>query len=56
MVERLYGLLAVHASNQGEVQAAGSGILDALGVKQRDCLKPRLVSSQVIRNLAPPHV
>ncbi len=56
MVERLYGLLEVHASKQGEVRAAGRAILDALGVKQRDCLKPRLVSSQVIRNLDPHHV
>ena len=25
MVERLYGLLEIHASNQGEVKAAGAG-------------------------------
>ena len=56
MVERLYGLLEVHASKQGEVRAAGRAILDALGVRQQDCLKPRLISSQVIRNLDPHHV
>lgn len=56
MVERLYGLLEIHANKQGEVQAAGRAILDALGVRQRDRLKPRLVSSQVIRNLDPHHV
>ena len=56
MVERLYGLLEIHASKQGEVRAAGRAILDALGVQQRDRLKPRLISSQVIRNLDPHHV
>ena len=50
-VERLYGLLEIHASNQGEVQAAGRAILQALGVSQRDCLKPKIVSSQIIRNI-----
>ena len=50
-VERLYGLLEIHASNQGEVQAAGRAILQALGVSERDCLKPKIVSSQIIRNI-----
>ncbi|WP_144871578.1 hypothetical protein [Hyella patelloides] len=50
-VERLYGLLEIHASNQGEVKAAGKAILQALGVSQRDCLKPKVVSSQIIRNI-----
>lgn len=56
MVERLYGLLEIHSSSQGEVKAAGQAILDTLGVKLRDRLKPRMVSSQVIRNLDPHHV
>lgn len=50
-VERLYGLLEIHASNQGEVKAAGRAILQALKVSQKDCLKPRVVSSQIIRNI-----
>ncbi len=50
-VERLYGLLEIHANKQGEVQAAGRAILDALGVKQQDGLKPKVVSSQIIRNI-----
>lgn len=50
-VERLYGLLEIHANKQGEVKAAGRAILDALGVKQRDGLKPNIVSSQIIRNI-----
>ena len=50
-VERLYGLLEIHANKQGEVKAAGRAILEALGVKQRDGLKPKIVSSQIIRNI-----
>lgn len=52
-VERLYGLLEIHASNQGEVQTAGRAILRALGVSKKDCLKPEVVSSQIIRNIDP---
>lgn len=50
-VERLYGLLEIHSNKQGEVRAAGKAILQALGVNQRDSLKPKVVSSQVIRNI-----
>lgn len=50
-VERLYGLLEIHAHKQGEVKAAGRAILETLGVKQQDSLKPNVVSSQIIRNI-----
>jgi hypothetical protein len=50
-VERLYGLLEIHANRQGEVKAAGRAILETLGVKQQDSLKPNVVSSQIIRNI-----
>ena len=50
-VERLYGLLEIHSNKQGEVRAAGKAILQALGVNQRDSIKPKVVSSQVIRNI-----
>ena len=50
-VERLYGLLEIHANKQGEVKAAGRAILETLGVKQSEGLKPNIVSSQIIRNI-----
>ena len=50
-VERLYGLLEIHAGNQGEVRAAGQAMLQYIGAQARDCLKPRVVSSQIIRNI-----
>jgi hypothetical protein len=51
IVERLYGLLEVHSSSQAETRAAGAAILEALGVKEEERLKPRVVSSQIIRNI-----
>ena len=51
IVERLYGMLEVHHSDQAEVRAAGEAILDALEVKESDRLKPRVVSSQIIRHV-----
>ncbi len=51
IVERLYGLLEVHSSSQAETRAAGEAILEALGVREQDRLKPRIISSQIIRNI-----
>jgi hypothetical protein len=51
IVERLYGLLEVHSSSQAETRAAGAAILEALGVHEEERLRPRVVSSQIIRNI-----
>jgi len=53
VVERLYGLLEVHASRQSDTRRAGVAILDALGVTEHERLKPKIMSSQIIRNLDP---
>ncbi|MCB0006155.1 MAG: hypothetical protein KDE04_06860 [Anaerolineales bacterium] len=53
IVERLYGLLEVHSSSQGEVRAAGQAILEALELHEEDRLKPSVISSQIIRNIDP---
>jgi len=53
IVERLYGLLEVHSTEQADVRAAGAAILAALEVSASDRLKPRVVSSQIIRNIDP---
>jgi ethanolamine utilization microcompartment shell protein EutL len=55
IIERLYGLMEIHASSQGDVHAAGRAILDYLGVRQSDCLKPRVISSRIIRNITAHH-
>lgn len=51
IVERLYGLLEVHSDSQAETRAAGEAILEVLGVTEDQRLKPRIVSSQIIRNI-----
>lgn len=56
IVERLYGLLEVHSPSQADVRAAGEAILEALNLKEEDRLKPRVVSSQIIRNIDPHQV
>lgn len=51
IVERLYGLLEIHHEEQGEVRQAGEAILNALGLKEADRLKPKVLSSQIIRKI-----
>ncbi len=56
VVERLYGLLEIHSNSQGDTRNAGKAILESLGVQQSDCLKPQVISSQIIRNIDPHQV
>jgi hypothetical protein len=51
IVERLYGVLEVHSPDQAETRQAGQAILDALGLKETDRWKPRVMTSQVIRKI-----
>ncbi len=53
VVERAYGLLEVHADSQAEVISAGENILQSLGLKREDRLKPKVMSSQIITNIDP---
>jgi hypothetical protein len=51
VVERLFGLLEVHAPEQAEVRASGAAILEALGVRAEERWKPKIHSSQIIRRV-----
>ncbi|MCO5179863.1 MAG: hypothetical protein KIS95_07340 [Anaerolineae bacterium] len=53
VIERLYGLLEIHSPSQASVRAAGAAILEELGVVESERLKPRVISSQIIRNVDP---
>ena len=55
IVERAYGMLEVHHFDQGEVRSAGEAILDSLGLKESDRLKPRVLSEQTITGLSGHH-
>ena len=49
IVERYFGLLEVHSPDQAETRAAGQAILDAIGLTEVDRIKPKILSSQLVR-------
>lgn len=53
VVERAFGLLEVHDSDQGAVRSAGRAILEDLGLEEGQRLKPRIATNQVIRAIEP---
>lgn len=53
VVERAFGLLEVHDKDQGQVRDAGSAILKHLGMQEKDRIKPKIVSDEIIRNVEP---
>lgn len=55
VVERAYGMLELHHEDKGEVVEAGNAILDAIGQKIGDRIKPNVVSKTIIRSIEPMH-
>ena len=53
VVERAFGVLEVHASEQDEVLAAGDQILQFLNLSENDRIKPKIISSEVITGIDP---
>lgn len=53
VVEREFGLLALHADDPEVVVEAGRVILDRLGLATFDRLRPAIVSEEVIANITP---
>ena len=51
IVERLYGMLDIHSLSQADVRQAGAAILKSLGCEEDQRIKPKVYSSQVIRNI-----
>ena len=51
IVERYYGLLEIHSPSQAEVRAAGAAILEDAGLTETDRIKPKILSSQIIRHV-----
>src|SRR6185503_9344208 len=48
IVERAYGMLELHAFDQGEVRQAAAAILERLGLAESDRLAPRVLSREII--------
>ncbi|MEJ7597144.1 MAG: BMC domain-containing protein [Kofleriaceae bacterium] len=52
IVERAYGMVELHNSDKGQVEAAVDAILGQMGgITREDRIKPRVVSSQIITGL-----
>ena len=51
IVERYYGLLEIHSPDQSEARGAGAAILDAIELQESDRLKPKILSSQIVRRI-----
>jgi hypothetical protein len=55
IVERAYGLLEVHSNNQGDTRMAGEAVLKTIEKTEEDRLKPRILTSQLIKNVEDHH-
>jgi hypothetical protein len=55
IVERVYGLLEIHAPEQAATRAAGAAILESIGQTEQDRLAPQILSSQIIRRVDDHH-
>ncbi len=53
IVEREFGMFEVHSLNQAAVKEAGSVVLDRLGLKVEDRIRPQIASMQIITNVDP---
>jgi hypothetical protein len=54
-VERLFGLLEVHSDSQADARQAGAAILRELGRGEEERMKPRILTSQLIKNISDHH-
>jgi ethanolamine utilization microcompartment shell protein EutS len=54
-VERLFGLLEVHSDSQADARQAGAAILRELGRSEEERMKPRILTSQLIKNISDHH-
>jgi hypothetical protein len=51
IVERAYGMLELHDPDKGQIDVAAATMLERLGVRVEDRLKPRVVSTQIITGI-----
>jgi hypothetical protein len=55
VVERSYGMMEIHSESQGDTRVAGEAVLKAMGKTADDSLKPRILTSQLIKNMTDHH-
>jgi len=55
IVERAFGMLEVHSDSQGDARMAGEAVLKSIGKNEADRIKPRILTSQLIKNVSDHH-
>ena len=55
IVERSFGLLEVHSDSQGDTRQAGEAILKELDLEEENRMKPKIMTSQLIKNITDYH-
>ncbi|MBU3926732.1 MAG: hypothetical protein KKB74_02925 [Bacteroidetes bacterium] len=55
IVERAYGMLEIHSDNQGDTRMAGESVLTAISQTEANRIKPRILTSQLIKNVDDHH-
>ncbi len=53
IVEREFGMFEIHSHSQADVLESGRIVLDRLGLKKEDRIKPQIASTQLITNVDP---
>ncbi|MGH6853787.1 MAG: hypothetical protein ACREDX_00185 [Aestuariivirga sp.] len=54
-VERQFGILEIHGSDKEKLLAAGRVVLQGIGLREGDQLKPRILFTDVIEDIADSH-
>lgn len=54
-VERQFGVLEVHADSMDDVMRAGQAVLDGIGAKAEEQLRPRILYADVIEDVTDQH-
>ena len=55
VTERVFGMMQVHHSDQGEVRAAGQAVLDASNLKESDRASCEILQNKIIRSVEGDH-
>ena len=55
IVERAFGMLEIHSNSQGDTRMAGAAVLREIEHSEDDRIKPRILTSQLIKNVADHH-
>jgi len=55
IVERAYGMLEVHSDSQGDTRVAGETVLRTIEKTETDRIRPRILTSQLIKNVEDHH-